>query len=56
MRVKRDDCRACDTAQYIVRLTHDEAVLLAREIRNATISWPGPLSQRLTERIEKVTR
>lgn len=56
MRVKHADCATCDTAQLVVRLTWDEAVMFANEIRQHPGPWPGPLSQRLTERIEKVTR
>lgn len=56
MRVVRDDCCTCDIKSVGVRLTLDEAKLLAAEIRNTPGSWPGPFSQRLTERIEKVTR
>ncbi len=56
MRVKRDDCGACDTAALVVRLTWDEAVVLANEIRMTPGPWPGKFSERLVTRIEKLTR
>lgn len=56
MRVYRSDCPGCNTFQVTVLMTRDEATLLADEITKAPGPWPGPLSERLTARINKVAR
>lgn len=56
MHVRKNHCGACESSQLVIRLSLDEAVALAREIRNSPGPWPGPFSERMVEQIEKITR